>query len=86
MNTKLRNTPRWSESSFGGTTGPSPLELSELKEQLDECNASRGRLFRLRTAVEAVRPFVASRVVTALAFLLLCAAAAAVLRSAWRFW
>ena len=86
MNANLRNTRRWSTSSFCGTTAPSPLELSELKEQLDECNRSRGRLLRLRTAVEAARRFMASRVITTLAFLLLCTAAALALRSAWPLW
>lgn len=81
MDTSLRNPPRWSTSSLGGATDPSLFEVCELKEQLDDCNQSRGRLFDLHAKVEAARKFVARRFVTALLILLLLATVAAALQS-----
>jgi hypothetical protein len=56
--------PRWSTSSIGECTGSSPMELSALRDHLDECHASRGRLFALKRAAESLNAFVARRPVT----------------------
>ena len=83
MKRDAENPSRWSTSSFGGTPAPSATELIQLKEQLDECNGSRGRWFALRSAVESTSAFVGNRIVTSLMFLLLLATAIVELVSTW---
>ena len=65
MNSSPSNVrPRWSTSSIGECTGCSPTELSALRDHLDECHASRGRLFALKRAAESLNAFVVRRTVT----------------------
>lgn len=66
MNTTILATRSWSTASFGESADTSPMELSALGEHLDQCRASRGRLFGLRCAVERMHGFVAPRFVTTL--------------------
>jgi len=40
------------------------MELSDLRDHLDECQASRGRLFALKRAAEPLHAFVVRRPVT----------------------
>ena len=65
MNSSPSNVrPRWSTSSIGECTASSPMELSDLRDHLDECQASRGRLFALKRAAEPLHAFVVRRPVT----------------------
>jgi hypothetical protein len=54
----------WTTSSFGACAESSPMELSVLREHLDLCSGQHRRWFRARCAADAVRRFVASRLVT----------------------
>jgi hypothetical protein len=56
--------PRWSTASIGEGADTSPIELSDLHDHLDECNASRGRLFALQSAADSFNAFVVRRPVT----------------------
>ena len=56
--------PRWSTASIGQRAGTSPMELSDLHDHLDQCNASRGRLFALQGAADSFNAFVVRRPVT----------------------
>lgn len=70
--------PNWATSSFGHTADTSPAELSALGEHLQTCHGVSGRLFALQCGGEAVRRFLAGRVVTTLvvaAVLIGCAVA-----------
>jgi hypothetical protein len=66
MKTAADEPQRWSTSSFGHSPDTSPQELSALGQHLCRCQASRGRLFALRCAADALSSFVAARFVTAL--------------------
>ena len=66
MNSRAVTTPSWSTASFGDTPDTSPMELSELGDHLGRCKRSRGRMFSLQCAGEAMHGFVASRFVTTL--------------------
>ncbi len=80
MNSQAIFHPSWSTTSFGGATDTSPMELSALGEHFDRCQGSRGRLFGLRCAAEAVHGFAVTRFVTTLVVVVgLFAAAACVL-------
>lgn len=57
----------WSTSSFGEAADTSPMELAVLGEHLDACKGARGRLHTLRCVGEALRAFMASRIVTTVA-------------------
>jgi hypothetical protein len=54
----------WATASFADTADTTPMELSALGAHVDRCNGSRGRMFRLQCAVDAVIAFVAPRFVT----------------------
>ncbi len=54
----------WATASFADTADTTPMELSALGAHVDRCNGSRGRLFRLQCAVDAMIGFVAPRFVT----------------------
>lgn len=56
----------WSTSSFGDTPATSAQELSTLGEHLAVCRACASRLFPIACGAEAMRRFVASRLVTSL--------------------
>jgi len=64
MNPRVDPSPFWSTSSFGDSTGTSPLELEALGEHLDRCRGARGRLFGLHCAAQSMHCFVAPRLVT----------------------
>lgn len=66
MNSHVISHPSWSTTSFGGPTDTSPMELSALGEHFNHCQCSRGRLFALRCAADAVHGFVVTRFVTTL--------------------
>ena len=66
MNTHAISPPTWSTTSFGGSADTSPMELFALGEHFNRCQGSRGRLFALRCAAEAVHSFVVTRLVTTL--------------------
>jgi hypothetical protein len=51
----------WATASFADTADTTPMELSALG---DRCNGSRGRMFRLQCAADAMIAFVAPRFVT----------------------
>lgn len=71
--------PGWTTSSFGHAADTSPAELSELGAHLRACHGTSGRLFALQCGVEAVRRFVAGRIVTTLVVVLLIGVAASAL-------
>ena len=56
--------PCWSTASIGESSDTSPTELSNLHDHLDQCNASRGRLFALQRAADSFNAFVVQRPVT----------------------
>ena len=55
---------RWATASFADTADTTPMELSALGAHVDRCNGSRGRMFRLHCAADAMIGFVAPRFVT----------------------
>jgi hypothetical protein len=61
----------WSTSSFGDTPDTSAQELSTLGEHLAVCRACASRLFPIACGIEAMRRFVASRLVTSITLALL---------------
>ena len=66
MNPHVIPPPSWSTTSFVGPADTSPMELSALGEHLNRCQGSRGRLFALRCAADAVHGFAVTRFVTTL--------------------
>ena len=58
--------PSWNTASSDQRPDTSPMELSALGEHLDRCKASRGRLFALQRAAEALHGYVRGRFVTTL--------------------
>ena len=54
----------WATASIADTADTTPMELSALGAHVDRCNGSRGRMFRLQCAAEAMIGFVAPRFVT----------------------
>ena len=54
----------WATASFADTADTTPMELSALGAHVDRCNGSRGRMFRLQCAADAMIAFVAPRFVT----------------------
>ncbi len=78
----MKNTKRttgWSTSAHGGPTEPSPTELSALKRQLDDCAESRGFLFGVRCAVDAMSRKVASHFMTSVLVIVLLAVGVGIL-------
>ncbi len=61
-----RSRPVWSTSSIDGAAETSPMEMSALGAHVDRCNGSRGRMFPLRCAADALFGFLAPRFVTTL--------------------
>jgi hypothetical protein len=53
----------WATAS-SDTADTTPMELSALGAHVDRCNGSRGRMFRLQCAADAMIAFVAPRFVT----------------------
>ena len=60
-----KSAPRrpWATAS-SDTADTTPTELSALGAHVDRCNGSRGRMFRLQCAADAMIAFVAPRFVT----------------------
>ena len=54
----------WATASIADAADTTPMELSALGEHVDSCNGSRGRMFRLQCAADAMIGFVAPRFVT----------------------
>ena len=61
-----RRRPIWATSAIDGAADTSPMDLSALGAHVDRCNGSRGRMFALRCAADALSGFLAPRVVTTL--------------------
>lgn len=51
---KTGSTPPWSTSSLERAADQTPAELATLARHLGNCNRSRGRLLRVRTALDEV--------------------------------
>jgi hypothetical protein len=60
------STAVWSTSSIDGAAETTPMDLSALGAHVDRCNGSRGRMFALRCAADALLGFLAPRFVTTL--------------------
>lgn len=58
--------PGWSTACDGHAAVTRPAELHALGEHLGDCRARSGPLFALQCGGEAVRTFVAARLVTTL--------------------
>ena len=58
--------PVWATSSIDGGADTTPMDLSVLGAHVDRCNGSRGRMFGLRCAADALYGFLAPRFVTTL--------------------
>ena len=61
-----KDNPAWSTSSHDGAAAQTPVELAALATQLDNCNGSRGRFFRVRSAVDAADGLARGRFITTL--------------------
>ena len=61
-----RRRPIWATSAIDGDADTSPMDLSTLGAHVDRCNGSRGRMFGLRCAADALSGFLAPRIVTTL--------------------
>ncbi len=59
-----KGNPLWSTSSLEGAAAQTPVEVAALGTQLDNCNDSRGRFFRIRSAVDAADGFARGRFIT----------------------
>ncbi len=66
MNASANDAHGWITASSDHTPDTSPAELSALEDHLDACKASRGRMFALARAADAMHSFVAGRFVTTL--------------------
>lgn len=66
--------PDWATAAAGQPSRIRPAELQALGDHLAHCRARSGRWFALQCGGEAVRCFLASRLVTTLLFALLLAA------------
>jgi hypothetical protein len=56
----------WVTASADDGAETSPMELFALGAHVDRCNGSRGRMFALRCAADAMHGFIAPRFVTTL--------------------
>ena len=61
-----KDSPPWNTSSLERAADQTPAELAELATQLGNCKDSRGRLFRVRSAVDAAGGFARARFITTL--------------------
>ncbi len=61
--------PFWATAA--GSPDTSPNELSALGDHVGHCNGSRGRMFALRCAADALAGFIAPRFVTTLVVVML---------------
>lgn len=63
---RLPTRPRWSTSAFAHDQGTDDNVASALGAHLSSCRSVNGRWFAVRCGVDAVRQFVAPRLVTTL--------------------
>lgn len=70
--------PGWSTSSLERAADQTPAELAALATQLSNCNDSRGRFFRARSAVDAANGFARARFISTLVLVLVLVAVALV--------
>ena len=61
--------PFWATAA--GSPDTSPNEISALGDHVGHCNGSRGRMFALRCAADALAGFIAPRFVTTLVVVLI---------------
>ena len=61
-----KDNPTWSTSSLESAADQTPAELAALVTQLSNCKDSRGRLSRVRSAVDAAEGFARARFITTL--------------------
>jgi hypothetical protein len=54
----------WATASHADLAETSPMDLTALGAHVDRCNGSRGRLFAVKCAADAVVGFIAPRFVT----------------------
>ena len=59
-----RSRPFWATSSIDGAAETTPMELTALGVHVDRCNGSRGRMFAVYCAADALFGFLAPRFVT----------------------
>lgn len=79
MNVDLNSSPRWNTESFVDTVHASPLDQSLLGRHFDVCQQLTGRWFVVRRSAEVMHSFVASRFVTTLVVIGVCAGVSALL-------
>ena len=63
---KTQRGPGWSTSSLESAPDQTPAELAALATQLGNCESSRGRLFRLQSAIDAADGLTRTRFITTL--------------------
>jgi len=63
---KTQSGPGWSTSSLESAPDQTPAELAALATQLGNCESSRGRFFRLQSAVDAAEGLARTRFITTL--------------------
>jgi len=63
---KTQRGPGWSTSSLESAPDQTPAELAALATQLGNCESSRGRFFRLQSAVDAAEGLARTRFITTL--------------------
>lgn len=68
---RLSTRPRWSTSAFAQEYGADDNVASALGAHLNSCRSVNGRWFAVRCGVDAVRQFLAPRLVTSLVVLAL---------------
>ena len=59
-------TQQWDTSSTGHSADTSPMELSNLGEQLSKCQELRGRLFTLHCVADSLHRFLLAHFVSSL--------------------
>lgn len=66
MTARIAAQPRWSTSAFADESQPAANDSSGLGDHLNLCRSVTGRLFAVRCGVDAVKRFLAPRLVTTL--------------------
>lgn len=72
---KTRRNPGWSTSSLESAADQTPAELGALTTQLRNCNNSRGRFFRVWSALDAAEGLARTRFITTLVLVAVAVAA-----------
>jgi hypothetical protein len=76
MNKNFDRAQYWSTSSFAGSADTSPLELAALGEHLIRCDGQRESLFTLKCIGDALKDFLAPRLMTILVLFAMLSAVA----------